>query len=73
MSVITGWGTCVVDLAPHLPDSMKASLSMDIVHLATIKQIVLLQRIQRHVNSNSKWSLVAWNVSYKPCEQIYAR
>jgi hypothetical protein len=54
MSVITGWGICVVDLTPHFPYSTKASLSMDIVHLATIKQIVLLQRMQKHVNSNSK-------------------
>jgi hypothetical protein len=73
MSVITGWGICVVDIAPHFSDSTKASVSMDIVHLATIKQMVLLQRTQRHACSNSKWSLVAWSVSSKPCEQIYAR
>jgi hypothetical protein len=73
MIVITGWGICVVDLAPHLPYSIKASLSMDIVHIATITQILILQRMQRHACSNSKWSLVAWNVSFKPCEQIYER
>jgi hypothetical protein len=59
VSVKTRWGICVVDIAPHLPYSIKSSLFMDIVHPATIKQIVLLERMQMHVNSKIKWSLVA--------------
>jgi hypothetical protein len=45
VSVRTGWGVCVVDIAPCLPDSIKSSLSMDILHLATIKQILILERM----------------------------